>query len=136
MLGVEAADPQERPSRGDRRACGHQPDELGAFDVDAARVRLRLDAREDVVESGRLVVLDVHAHLRMTGAGERKPEGANSGETAASLAHDRGDLARNARVVGREVDVERDQRPAGADDDAARTRIETWRPEVGGDLAG
>ena len=38
-------------------------------------------------------------------------------------------------VAAREVDVERDQRPPRADEDAARRRVEPRRPEVGRELA-
>src|SRR4051812_32933932 len=60
---IEAVDAQ-RAAGGGRGGTGrHEADELGAGDLGAAGVRLRLDAGDDVGERGGLPVLDVHAHL-------------------------------------------------------------------------
>src|SRR5207247_2113292 len=54
---------------------------------------------------------------------------------AALLPHHRCDRAGDLDVVGGEVDVERDQRPARTDDDAARVLVEPRRPIVRAKLA-
>src|SRR5207245_121024 len=79
--------------------------------------------------------LDVHAHLRMPGLQQLEPERPHAGEAAVALAHDAGDLARGLDARAGEVDVERDQRAAGADDDAACRRMELWRAEVRREVA-
>ena len=135
MRVVEALEPQRRrpwPCR----SFGHEPDELGAGDLDAASRGLGLDSRDDLVERRRLPVLDVHRHLDEPAAGEREAERANAAEAAARLADDGRDRLRDGEVVGSEIDVERDERPAGADEDAAGGRVEPRRAAVGGELSG
>ena len=123
-------------SRRGRRAGGHQPDELGADDLDSARIRLALDRCDELVQRRGLPVLDVHAHLRVPRARQIEPEGAHSVETAVALAHDVRDLASDFDVCAGEIHVERDQRRSRADDHAAHGGIETRRAEIGRDLAG
>ena len=51
--------------------------------------RLRLDPRDDLVQRGRLPVLDVHAHLRRARrAAASRPSARTPGKAAARLAHD------------------------------------------------
>src|SRR5919204_5214876 len=88
------------------------------------RRRLRFDASEYVVERSRLVVLDVHAHLGVTCTLEHQTERAYSRKTAIRFPYSAGDCACGFDVRAREVDVERDQRPAGPDDDAPRALVE------------
>src|SRR5919108_603886 len=83
----------------------------------------------------RFVVLDVHAHLRAARTRQEQAEGAHTGKAAVPLADDGGDLTRDRRIAAREVDVEGDQRPAGADDHATGPLVEPRRPEVGCELA-
>ena len=51
------------PAAADRGARGHEADELRADHLGAARRRLGGDPRDDLVQRGRLPVLDVHRHL-------------------------------------------------------------------------
>ena len=72
----------------------------------------------------------------MARAGQRKPERAHPRKSAALLAHDAGDRARDLDVLRRQVDVERDQGTSCADDDAACAFIELRRTKVGRQLTG
>ena len=92
--------------------------------------RLRGDPSDDLVERGRLPVLDVHAHLDNPGARQRQAQCPHAREAAVALPHDRGDRPRDLDVVGPQVDVERDQRPPRADEHRARAGVELRRPEV------
>jgi SAM-dependent methyltransferase len=96
---------------------------------------LRFDARDDVVQRRGLVVLDVHAHLRVAGTREAKTEGADAGEAAVSFPNGRGDFARDLDIVCPEVDVEGDQRATRADDHTPGPRVQAWRAVVGCELA-
>ena len=69
-----------RAGRRRGRAGRHQPDELGARDLRAPRARLRFDPVDDLVQCGRLPVLDVHAHLREPGAGSSRPSARTPGK--------------------------------------------------------
>ena len=86
--------------------------------------RLLFDARDDVVQRGGLPVLDVHAHLDEACARQVETEGPDSREAAAGLANDRGDGLSRLELAA-QVDVERDERPACADEDAAG-RSSSW----------
>src|SRR4029453_19148381 len=96
----------------------------GPRDRDAAFARLRFDAGDDLVQSRSLVVLDVHAHLRMPGARQRKTERADAWKPPPPLAHAGRDLARTVDIARREVDVERDQRAPRTDDPPACTLVQ------------
>ena len=135
MRFVETVDPQHRAGRRGCSACRHQADELGADDLCAARCCLLLDPRHDLVQSRRLPVLDVHRDLNHTRARKVEAERTHAGEAAARLAHQRGDLHRCLELAA-QVDVERDQRPAGADDHATRALVQLPGAEVGLELAG
>src|SRR5205823_14824161 len=58
---VEAFDPQHRAGSSDRGSGRHQADELRANYLGTPSGSLPLDPLHDLVEGGRLVVLDVHA---------------------------------------------------------------------------
>ena len=126
----KAVDPEHRPRSRGRGRGGHQPDELRAGHVHSPRRSFRFDAREDLVQRGGLVILDVHAHLCVTGERKCESERTYAGKAAARLTHDRGDRARDLDVVRREVDVERDQGTPHADDDAAGARVELGWTEI------
>jgi SAM-dependent methyltransferase len=134
-LRTEAVDPQEAAGGSGGCTRRHQSDQLGPPDRDTARSRLLLDARQDVVQRGRLIVLDVHAHLCVPGTWQGQPERTHARKTPALLPHDGGDLACQVRVGRVEVDVEGDQRPPRADDHATRARIQPSGSEVRGELA-
>jgi SAM-dependent methyltransferase len=95
---------------------------------------LRFDARDDVVQRGGLVILDVHAHLRVTGTREGEAEGADAGKAAVSLPNGRGNLARDFDICRPEVDVEGDQRASRADYHTTGPRVQAWRAVVGCEL--
>ena len=118
-----------------RSARRHQTDELRADDRRAAEERLLLDARDDVVQRRGLPVLDVHAHLDEPRARQVEAERAHSRKAAAALADERRHLLRG-RELAAQIDVERDQRASGADEDCAGGRVEALRPEVRRQLAG
>src|SRR5436309_35133 len=102
----------------------------------ARRVRvLDLEAGEDVVERGRLPVLDVHADLDETRARERETQRAYALEAAPALSDDGRDRPRDLEVIALQVDVEGNQRTAGSDDHAACGRIKPSRSEVRDELA-
>ena len=86
------------------------------------------------MQRGRLPILDVHRNLDETRTRQVEPERAHARKAAAVLAHEACDLARNADVAA-QVDVEGNQRPAGADDHAARRRMQLRGAEVGRQLA-
>ena len=96
----------------------------------SASAAIRVD---DVVQCRGLPVLDVHRHLHKARARQIESERPHAGETAAPLAHDRCDLARD-RDGAAEVDVERDQRRPRPEDHPARGRVQLGRPEVGYEL--
>ena len=124
----------DRARRRDRGARGHQADELRADHLGAARRRLGGDPRDDLVQRGRLPVLDVHRHLHEPGRGSVEPERPDAREAAAALADDGRDLPRGLERAA-QVHVERDQRPPGADEHGAGRRVERARAEVGRELA-
>ena len=68
--------------------------------------------------------------------GSPNAERADAGEAPALLSHDRRDRARDVDVVRGQVHVERDERPARADEHGSHRRIELGRPAVGCQLAG
>ena len=115
--------------------CRHQTHELGTGDPDAACLRLLFDSRDDLVQRGSLVVLDVHAHLRVSRTWERKTKRADAGEAAVALPDNAGDLARGPNIVARQVHVERNERAARTDDDTAGTLVQVPRPVIRFDLA-
>src|SRR5512133_3210716 len=131
---VEAVDLEQRSCSRSRCSRGHEPDELGADDLDPPRRRFARYPREDVMERGRLPVLDVHAHLDTACPGQFEAERSHAGEPAVSLADDRGNRARILDRSAAQIDVERDQWAAGSDDDAAGTGMELGRAEVNGEL--
>ena len=133
---IETVDPEHRAGSCSSRGGWHQPDELRAGHLDASRRRLRFDAGDDLVQRRGLVVLDVHADLRVTGARQREAERANTPEAAVLLADHGRDRARDLHVVGSQVDVERDQRPPRADDHAARAWVEPCGAEIRRQLPG
>ena len=131
---VEPVDPQQRTRRGGGCACRHQADELGPHHLRPTRRGLRLDAADDLVQRGCLPVLDVHRDLDDTRARQIETERANAGEAAPALAHDARDLPRDGELAS-EIDVERDQRPARADEHGAGGLVQPRRPVVGRQLA-
>src|SRR5205814_322287 len=131
---VERGNPQRRPGRSDGSACGYQTDELGGENGCPAQLGLRFDTRDDLVERGRLPVLDVHAHLDAARAGQVETERTDAGKPTAAFAHDLGD--RESRLeVALDVDIEGDQRRPRADDDSACFRVEARRPVIRAELA-
>src|SRR5436190_11767695 len=82
------------------------------------------------MQRGRLPVLYVHADLHDPRPRQLEAERTDAGEPAAALAHDGRDLARSLDRGPGHVDVERDQRPARADDHAACALVQPSRPEV------
>ena len=66
-----------------------EPDDLGA-----ARLRLLLDARDDLVQRGGLPVLDVHADLDDAGARRSRPSARTPGKPPPVSRTTRRDLAR------------------------------------------
>ena len=62
------------------RTRRHQADELGADHLDAARPASAVDALDDLVQRGRLPVLDVHAHLREPARGRSSPSARTPGK--------------------------------------------------------
>jgi SAM-dependent methyltransferase len=130
---VQALEPQRcRP--GPCRSFGHEPDELGAGNLDAACRCLGFDTRHDLLERRRLPVFDVHRHLDEPSAREREPERAYAAKPASRLADHRCDGLRHPKVVGCEVDVEGDERPSGADENASGARMEPMRATIGSEL--
>ena len=131
---VEPPDPQHRA--GGRGCCAgrHQADELGVGDLGATGVRFAFDAQHDLVQRRGLPVLDVHAHLRHPRPWEVETERSYAGEPAAALTHDRRDRTGDVGSRADEVDVERDQRRADADQHAAGACIETRGAGVGDEL--
>ena len=97
----------------------------------SASAAMRVD---DVVQRRRLPVLDVHRHLHKAGARQIESERPHAGETAAALAHDRCDLARDPSGAA-EVDVERDQRRPRPRITPPAVGCSCGRPEVGYELA-
>ena len=80
-------------------------------------------------------ILDVHADLRVARARQVEAQRADAGKPAVALADRARDRTGRLDVGVDEVHVERDQRAAGADDDATRRRMQLRRPEVGRELA-
>ena len=135
MRSIEAFDSEDCAGSRRGRACGHEPDELRAGHADPERARFFIDSTDDLVQRGGLVVLDVHAHLGMAGPRQKQPKRAHAREPTTFLAHYCSNRARDLDVVRGQVDVERDQWPARADDDAARTLVEPRGSVVGTKLA-
>ena len=90
---------------------------------------------DDLVQRGRLPVLDVHAHLheRPHAAGRARAR-AHPGTRRRARARPPRSRARPRRRAA-QVDVEGDQRPPRADEHGARARVEPRRPEVRRELA-
>src|SRR5215204_5751619 len=65
---------------------------------------------------------------------ELASESPSAGESPTLLTHDRCNRACDLDVLGGEVHVEGDQRPAGTDDRAAGPLIQTRRTEIGPEL--
>ena len=63
--------------------------------------------------------------------GKLQAERPDTRKATVALPDRRGDRARNVECCAAQVDVERDQRTPRPDDDAARSRMEVGRPEVG-----
>src|SRR5206468_3139663 len=107
-----------------------QADELGADDLRPARRRFALDRPDDLIQAGRLPILDVHAHLYEPGLRQLEAEGAHAWKAAVPLADDRGDLP-SRRKLAAQVDVQRDQRSTRADEHRAPAIVEPTWPEIG-----
>jgi ubiquinone/menaquinone biosynthesis C-methylase UbiE len=131
---VEAIDPEDRAGSGGGGTRGHQPDELGARHLYPMRGGFGLDPGDDLVQRRCLPVLDVHRDLGQACTPQLEAECTDAAEAAALLAHDGCDRPRDLDIPA-EVDVERDQRPAGAEDHPAGSVVKTRRPEVGHELA-
>ncbi len=86
------------------------------------------------MQRGCLPVLDVHRDLDDTRARQVETERANAREAAPTLAHDARDLARDGELAS-EIDVERDQWPARADEHGAGGLVQPRWPVVGRQLA-
>jgi ABC-type multidrug transport system fused ATPase/permease subunit len=132
---VESVDPKQGARSGDRRARRHEPDELAADDLGPARLRLRSDPRDDLVQRGCLPVGHVHAHLDEARPRQFEPERPHAREAAVALANEPRDLARDPDIGRPQVHVERDQGPTNADDRGACARVEPGRAPVGDELA-
>ena len=107
---IEAGDAEQRACRRDGGAAGSRPTSSEPRDAEPSRRRLPLDRGDDLVQRGRLPVLDVEAHLDVPRPREAEPERADAREAAVALAHRTRHLPRGLEVVAGEVDVERDQR--------------------------
>jgi hypothetical protein len=127
---IEAVNAQEGSGSGDCRTRRHQPDELGADDIGPTGLRFRRDPLDDLMECGRLVILDVHAHLCAPDTRQLEAECTHARKAAALLAHDSGDRAGDLDVVSRQIHVERDQRTSRTEDHAAGPLVEPCRTEI------
>jgi putative phosphoesterase len=87
------------------------------------------------VQSRRLPVGHVHAHLDETCLGKVEAERPHAREAAVALADEPCDLTCDLHGARAEVDVEGDERSADADEHSARGGMEPRRAEVGGKLA-
>ncbi|MFN8186735.1 MAG: hypothetical protein U0R69_06635 [Gaiellales bacterium] len=88
------------------------------------------DPLDDLVRRRPLPVLEVHAHLDEPLARQLEPERAHGGQPPVPLADQAGDLARDLDVTAAQVDIERDERLANADEHAAGRRVEPGRPSI------
>jgi hypothetical protein len=88
---VEPVDAQDRAGRSRSRAGRHEADELGSHDVDTARMGLRLDPLDDVMQGRCLPILDVHAHLHTPRTRKRQTKSSHTRKPAAGLTKDRRD---------------------------------------------
>lgn len=115
-------------------ALGNEPDQLAPAHCDAPRRRLRPYALDDVVERRALDVDDVHAHLHAARARQIEPDRLHAWHSTPGFARDGRDLARDADISGRELDVVRDEWLSRADEDSTPTRIDPPRTRVGSKL--
>src|SRR5215213_4458849 len=111
----------------------NEADELGLDRPRAVLCREPRDLRDDLRQGHRAGVVDVHRDLRAL-ALARQPEGADSRQPTARLAHLRGDLAGDLGVRRVELDVEGDERLAGRDQGGARARMWFLRSKIGPEL--
>jgi hypothetical protein len=118
-----------------QNALGDESDELAPTHCDAARLRLRPYALDDVVERRALDVDDVHAHLHAAGARQIEPDRLHAWHSTPGFARDGRDLARDADVSRRELDVVRDEWRSRANEDSTPTRIDPTRTRVGSKLS-
>jgi ubiquinone/menaquinone biosynthesis C-methylase UbiE len=131
---VETRQPECRRT-GLRGALGHEADELGPRNADAPRAGFGFDAGHDLVERRRPPVLDVHRHLDEPATRKREAQCTHAAKASVRLTDHRRDGVRHLEVVGGEIDVEGNQRTAGADEHATGARIEPTRSPVRLDLA-
>ena len=75
--------------------AGMRPTSSAPTTLDTARMGLRLDPLDDVVQGRCFPVLDVHAHLRTARTRERQTECSHTGKPTARLTHDRRDCTRD-----------------------------------------
>ena len=94
-----------------------------------------LDLADDPVKRRRGDVDQVHRDLRAAGAREPEPERLHARKAAVARPDRRGDRAGHLDVARVELEVERDERRAHAEEDGARGRMELRRAEERLDLA-
>ena len=122
---VEAVDPEHGARRRGGCAGRHQPDELRADDLRPARRRLRRrSARRSRAARPPPSPRRSCSPGRRPRAGRSSPSARTPGKPPPRLAHDAPRSRARPRRRAAQVDVERDQRPPGADDHAARRRVE------------
>ena len=114
---------------------GHQADELRADHLRSAprassSIRATISCSDAASQSSTFIDT-----WTMAGARELEPERSHAREPARPARARPSAISRAASSRAAQVHVERDQRPAGADDHAARRGIELRRAEVGNELA-
>ena len=115
-----------------RRALGgHEADQLAPAGGDAPRERLLADHGEHALDRGEVGPLDVHRDLHDASRGERQAERSHARQASFGLAHGAGDRDGDLDAIGREVDVEREQRSAHAEHHRTAPRVRPGRPGVG-----
>src|SRR6185437_14341345 len=133
-VGGHAVDRKRRPGGGCGRRRRHQADELAPLHLHPPLRREPCDLGDDDVERRRRDVDQVHRHLGAAGARQPQAEGLDAGQTAVAFAHRRGDRARHLHVAGAQVDVERDEWRADAQQNGAGPRMEVRRAVERDDL--
>ncbi len=113
--------------RGDARRRD-ETDELAAAELGSARRGLGLDPRDHPMRRGCGDVHDVRRDLEAP-VPERKAERLDPGQPARGRANGRRDLSCDAER-SQQLEIERDERPADAEQHGTRSRINPRRPEV------
>ena len=133
--GSSPATPRSEPAAATAAPAGRSPTSSDPVTWSPLAARLPPHRGHDLVQRRCPPVLDVEAHLDVSGTRQPEPERADTGEAAVALAHGTRHLPRGVEVVALEVDVERDQRRPCADEHTARPLVELRRAEVRDELA-